>query len=255
METPILVSPIFAVNREINSSSRRVIQVDRITRLRRLAIVNSATSTCPWTIRSIHPEVPPAIPATPTPSTSKRVHGDVDAEEAGLRYLKDVQRVCKGTQIGKLKEGKLKRTKSTPRSRPKQVLQKSTPTSKNSKNRRNTTLSNNKADDKNKIEIITNDSDIIPDKSSKLKSKLKQNNNRKNTNTKMVNTEHGQIATQQDYDDACAPNKSIDEKPVENDSLPTCDRNKLENRKLANNQSKSTASNNKGPQLSKKKSK
>ncbi|CAB0031901.1 unnamed protein product [Trichogramma brassicae] len=32
--------------------------------------------------------VSPAVPATPTPSTIERVHGDVDAEEAGLRYLK-----------------------------------------------------------------------------------------------------------------------------------------------------------------------
>ncbi|CAB0031385.1 unnamed protein product [Trichogramma brassicae] len=109
--------------------------------------------------------------------------------------------------------------------------------------------------DKTKIEILAEDSDVLSEKLPKLKSKPKQNKTRINTNTKIVNSEPSQLTTQNDYDAAHTLNKLIQEKPVENDSLSTCDKNKSKNKKLENNQSKSTASDNTVPQLVKKKSK
>ncbi|CAB0039372.1 unnamed protein product [Trichogramma brassicae] len=114
---------------------------------------------------------------------------------------------------------------------------------------------NNKVPDKTKIEILAEDSDVLSEKLPKLKSKPKQNKTRINTNTKIVNSEPSQLATQNDYDAVHTLNKLIQEKLVRNDSLSTCDKNKSKNKKLENNQSKSTASDNTVPQLVKKKSK
>uniref|UniRef100_A0ABD2WG76 Uncharacterized protein n=1 Tax=Trichogramma kaykai TaxID=54128 RepID=A0ABD2WG76_9HYME len=159
----------------------------------------------------------------------------------------------KGSKIGKLEEGKLKRTKSAPRSRPKKVLHNSTSTSENNKNRQNKILSNNKGTDTTKIETRT-DSDIRPDKMPKLKNKPKQNKTKINTNIKIVNSELNERAIQKDADAAHTRDKSTERKLHENDSLSTCDKNILENRKLAN-QSKSTKSDNTVSQHVNKKSK